>query len=161
MAILPKSGRAAIAQAIKSQPLHLAWGSGAPAWGETPPAEDSTATGLLSEVGRRTVLEAAFVQPDPEGEIVVDGAGRFTRSATETNQLFMVFRFDFQDAANAVIRELGVFVGTQTNPDLPVGQRYFLPTDLVHPGTLLQLEHKPPIYRSASTRETFEILITF
>ncbi len=161
MAILPKSGRAAIAKAIKAQPLHLAWGTGDPAWGENPPAEDTTATGLRSEVGRRTALEVNFVRPEPEGDIVVDGAGRFTRSATETNQLFLAFRFDFQDAATAVIRELGVFVGTQTAPDLPVGQRYFLPGDLVHPGTLLQLEHKPPIYRSASTREMLEILITF
>lgn len=160
MAILPKSGRAAIAKAIKSQALHLAWGTGDGAW-TAPPAENTDATALLAEIGRRTVMEATFVVPDAQGEIVVDGAGRFTRSLAETNQLYLVFKFDFQDAPTAVIREIGVFVGTETNPALPAGQLYFQPADIVSAGTLLQLENKAPIYRSASTRETFEILITF
>lgn len=160
MAILPRSGRAAIAKAIKDQQLHLAWGLGDGEW-TTPPAEDPLATGLMDEIGRRTALEAAFVVPDPAGEIVIDGAGRFTRSVTETNQLFIAFKFDFADAATSVIREIGVFVGTITDPSLPAGKQYFLPSELDDEGTLLQLEHKAPIYRSASTRETFEILITF
>ena len=161
MAILPKTGRAAIAKAIKTQSLHLAWGTGDTSWGATPPAESADAATLVAEVGRRKALEAAFVAPDPNGEIVVDGAGRFTRSATETNQLYMAFKFDFQDAPTAIIREIGVFVGTETDAALPAGQQYFIPANVVHPGTLLQLENKAPIYRSASTRETFEILITF
>lgn len=161
MAILPKSGRAAIAQSIKSQPLHLAWGTGDGAWGATPPAEDVAATGLINEVGRRTVMEAAYVTPDDQGEIVVEGAGRFTRSAQVTNQLYLAFKFDFQDAPTDVIREIGVFVGTQPAADLPAGQMYFVPSEVENPGTLLHLEHKAPIYRAASTRENFEILITF
>ena len=32
LATLTKTGRAAIALAISSRPLHLAWGSGDPAW---------------------------------------------------------------------------------------------------------------------------------
>ncbi len=161
MAILPKSGRAAIARSIKSQPLHLAWGTGDGSWGATPPAEDTAATGLMNEVGRRSVLEASYVMPDEQGEIVVEGAGRFTRSVQETNQLYLVFKFDFQDAPTEVIREIGVFVGTETAADLPAGQMYFAPSEVANPGTLLQLEHKAPIYRAASTRENFEILITF
>lgn len=160
MAILPKSGRAAIAKAIKEQPLHLAWGTGDAEW-TNPPVEQTTATALMNEVGRRQVLEVAFVSPAEDGEIAVEGAGRFTRSVTETNQLYLVFKFDFQDAPTDVIREIGVFVGTETDPDLPAGLQYFLPSQLANPGTLLQLENKAPIYRSASTRENFEILITF
>lgn len=160
MAILPKSGRAAIAKAIKSQTIHLAWGTGDGAW-TTPPAEDADATALTAEIGRRTALEAAYVTPDAEGDIVIDGAGRFSRSVEPTNNLYSTFRFDFADAPAAVIREIGVFVGTVTDPDLPAGQQYFVPADIVDPGVLLQIEHKAPIYRSPSTRETFEILITF
>lgn len=160
MAILPKSGRAAMAAAIKSQSLHLAWGTGDGAW-TSPPSEDVDATSLVAEIGRRELLESAFVTEDPEGEIVIDGAGRFTRTPNQTNNLYMQFRFDFSDATTAVIREIGVFVGTVTNPNLPPGKRYFLPSEIVNPGTLLQIENKAPIYRSPSTRETFEILITF
>lgn len=160
MAILPKSGRAAIAKAIKTQPLHLAWGTGDGAW-TTPPTENTLATALMNEVGRRPALEVAFVAPAEDGEIAVEGAGRFTRSVTETNQLYLVFKFDFQDAPNSVIREIGVFMGTETDPELPAGLQYFLPDQVTAPGTLLQLENKAPIYRSASTRENFEILITF
>lgn len=160
MAILPKSGRAAIAKAVKAQPLHLAWGLADGAW-TNPPAESTLAGALMNEIGRRTALEVAFVKPDDQGEIVVDGAGRFTRSVEETNQLYMVFKFDFQDAPTAVIREIGVFLGTHVKPDLPAGQQYFTADDITDHGTLLQLENKAPIYRSASTRETFEILITF
>lgn len=160
MAILPKSGRAAIAKAIKTQPIHLAWGLGDGAW-TTPAAENTLATHLINEVGRRTAMEVSFVTPDANGEIAVDSAGRFSRTTTETNQLYMVFKFDFANAADKVIREIGVFVGTQTAANLPAGQVYFTPAEVTAQGTLLQLENKSPIYRSASTRETFEILITF
>lgn len=160
MAILPKSGRAAIAKAIKAQALHLAWGTGDGAW-TTPPTEQTAQAELLAEVGRRKVLAASFVTPDPAGEIVIEGAGRFARSTTETNQLYLEFKFDFQDAATSVIREIGVFVGTETAAALPAGQQYFAPDDVTNPGTLLYLENKTPIYRSASTRESFETLITF
>lgn len=160
MAILPKSGRAAIAKAIKTQPIHLAWGTGDGAW-TTPAAENTLATSLLNEIGRRTAMEVTFVTPDPNGEIEVDTAGRFARSTTETNQLYMVFKFDFANASSAVIREIGVFVGTETAANLPAGQMYFAPSEIVNHGTLLQLENKSPIYRSSSTRETFDILVTF
>lgn len=160
MAILPKSGRAAIAKAIKTQPIHLAWGLGDGAW-TTPAAENTLATHLINEIGRRTAMEVSFVTPDTNGEIAVDSAGRFSRTNTETNQLYMVFKFDFANASDKVIREIGVFVGTQTVANLPSGQVYFVPSEIASSGTLLQLENKTPIYRSASTRETFEILITF
>lgn len=160
MAILPKSGRTAIAASIKSQPIHLGWGLGNGSW-TTPPTEDTEQTELQNEIGRRTALEVSFVVPDDAGEIVIDGAGRFSRTTDPTNRLYMQFKYDFADASSAVIREIGVFVGTVTDPALPPGQLYFTPAQIVTPGYLLQLENKAPIYRSSATRETFEILITF
>ena len=73
LATLTKTGRAAIALAISSRPLHLAWGSGDPAWdadGATLPSlVDSTA--LLNELGRRTPSHIGFVEPDEAGGIVI------------------------------------------------------------------------------------------
>ena len=228
MAILTKSGRAAIAAAIKSQPLYLALGAGSPHWdtqfettvtlepdipvtlyapveeisvtaadgalwvrdqdyrldaatgrltwlgsgGEAAFAtvtvryrtgrasEETGAQALMAEIGRRVVEERHFVEPDPEGEIVVP-TGRFRVVAGPSNLLFLRVRFDFGDAAGTTVREQALFVGTELVPDLPPGQRYVPPEAVMDPGILLVLQHAAPIVRHAATRETFEFVVTF
>lgn len=230
MAILTRSGRAALAAAIKALPIHVALGTGDPDWNSsrsgvfafggdetltlphvpvagavvrTPdgsvtfvagqdysieaatglvrrlpdgaiaaaasvaidyqvgrPPEDVAQTALRGEVGRRLAEEVAFVVPATEGAIVVP-SGRYDLSEDPTNHLMVRVRFDFADAATAVVREEAVFVGTVTEPDLPPGQRFFTPDQVVEPGILLLLQHSVPIVRQPSTRETFEFVITF
>lgn len=228
MAILTKSGRAAIAAAIKSQPLYLALGAGSPHWdtqfettvtlepdipvtlyapieeisvtaadgalwvrdqdyrldaaagrftwlgnaGEAATAtvtvryrtgrasEETGAQALMAEIGRRLVEERHFVEPDPEGEIVVP-TGRFRVVAGPSNHLFLRVRFDFEDAAGTTVREQALFVGTELVPELPPGQRYVPPEAVMDPGILLVLQHAAPIVRHAATRETFEFVVTF
>ncbi|RDD34336.1 putative phage related protein [Wolbachia endosymbiont of Cylisticus convexus] len=87
--------------------------------------------------------------------------GRFNPSNVPTNNLYLKFNFDFNDAANQVIRELGVMVGTKVVEKLPPGQRYFEPQDIENPGILLVLEHTVPLIRTAATRETFSFVVTF
>lgn len=161
MAILTRSGRTAIAQSIKAQPLHLAWGTGNGSWTTTPPAENADATALLAEVGRRTVTQCDFVTPDNAGAIEIIGAGNFSITVTPTNMLWTMTRFDFGDAPTAAIREIGLFVGTVVQAGLPSGQRYFTPDQITDPGTLLQLENRQVIYRIPSERKTFDMLIIF
>jgi hypothetical protein len=160
MSVLTRSGRAAIAQSIALQPIHLAWGTGNTVWGDTPPAEDVAAEVLLNEVGRRTAFDIAYAEPDEAGEIVTP-TGRYRRSANSTSNLYLAFRHDFGDGAEHVIRELAVFVGTEMVEGLPEGQRYFLPIQVANPGTLLVVENSAPIHRSMATRETFEFVVTF
>lgn len=227
MAILTQSGRAAIAASIKQQPIHLAWGTGDPAWesaqvtekafaddkitlahhpvknvvltrgdstfaadkdysvdsvaglikrlpkGEIPatdmvniaytratPAEPSTANSLLHEVGRRTADEVLFCTKNEAGELITP-TGRFKAATMPTNNLFLRFTFDFDNAATQVIRELGVMVSSKTKADLPVGQRYFEPQHITDSGILLILEHTVPLIRTAATRETFSFVVTF
>ena len=124
------------------------------------PPESIGQTALLREVGRRVVDEVHFVIADPEGEIVVP-TGRYRLSTEPTNHLFIRVRFDFEDAATSVVREQGLFVGTQTDPALPIGQKFFIPTQVSDPGILLVLQHSVPIVRQPSTRETFEFVVTF
>ncbi|NSX83838.1 hypothetical protein GOM44_06620, partial [Wolbachia endosymbiont of Atemnus politus] len=77
---------------------------------------------------------------------LVTPSGRFKPSDVPTNNLFLKFTFDFTDAANPVIRELGVMVGTKLKENLSPGQRSFEPKDIEEPGILLILEHTvPPI----------------
>lgn len=160
MAILTKSGRNAMAAAIKAQAIHLAWGAGDPAWDFTSVPEPITATALIDEVGRRSVTQAQFCLPDAQGEIIVP-EGRFTASADPTNYLYFRFLFDYEDAPAAVIREIGVFVGTVVSPEVPDGQDYISPAQVIDPGQLLTLERIGKINRSETVRQQFEQVIQF
>ena len=159
MAILTDSGRVAIAQAIQNEPVHLAWGTGDPSWDDLPEAESITATALVGEIGRRRASVVGFCIPDASGDIITTD-GRFLSSITPTKYLFFRFAFDFSEGGDAFIRELGVFLGTQTHPDLPIGQMYFTPNQVTNPGTLLLLERIARVPRAPSVRTTYEAVFT-
>lgn len=123
------------------------------------PAESIQASTLLHEVGRKAVDEVTFCVGDENG-LLVTPTGRFTATDTPTNQLYVHATFDFEDAANETIRELGIFIGTEVADSCPPGQRYFVPADLKDPGILLVLENTVPLIRTAATREAFSFVIT-
>ncbi|MDX5488376.1 MAG: hypothetical protein O7150_06410 [Wolbachia endosymbiont of Andrena praecox] len=129
-------------------------------YSESTPPELITSEKLLNELGRRTANEVLFCTGDENGELVTP-SGRFRPSNVPTNNLYLKFTFDFTDAANQVIRELGVMVGTKVKKGLPTGQRYFEPKDIEDSGILLVLEHTVPLIRTAATRETFSFVVTF
>ena len=160
MAILTKSGRAAIAAAIKAQNVYMAWGSGDAAWDLNPVPAPVTATALVAEIGRRRIAQALFCLPDPLGELIVP-EGRFTASAEPTNFLYMRFLFDYVDAPSAIIREVAVFVGTEVSPSVPAGQDYVTPSQVIDPGQLLLLERPGRINRSTNVRQQFEFVTQF
>lgn len=161
MAILTTSGRTALAQAVAAQPLHLAWGSGDPAWDTTPVAEPVSATALLAELGRRAAAQVLFVTPDVAGSISVPN-GRFSPVAAgqRSNNLYLRFNFDYSDAPTSSVREVAIFVGTAVKPEVGGGQTYFSPADLSDGGTLLALQRPPKIIRSGNTRQSFEFVLT-
>lgn len=170
MAILTASGRTAIAQSIAAQPIHFAWGTGAASWATSTPQEGINANQLTNEVGRRVATSVQYVVPDSEGDVIVpvfnDAAGnsvtkRFKLSADPTPHLYMRFNFDFSDASSSTIHELAIFVGTVVADGLPAGQRYFTPSQLTDPGTMLALEHLTEvIIRSPNSRQSFEFVLT-
>ncbi|WP_339045298.1 hypothetical protein [Candidatus Mesenet endosymbiont of Agriotes lineatus] len=123
-------------------------------------AEPINSTKLINEVGRRTADEVIFCSGDDEGELITP-TGRFKPSSLPTGSLYLKFTFDFTDAWDQVIRELGVMVGTKVKEVLPPGQRYFEPQDIIDSGILLVLEHTVPLIRTAATRETFSFVVTF
>jgi hypothetical protein len=170
MAILTSSGRTAMAMAIAAQPIHYAWGVGLSSWASNRPAEDVAANSLVNEIGRRVATDVQYVLPSDDGDIIVpvftDGEGnsvprRFSLSDTPTQHLLMRFNFDFSDAPASTIREVGIFVGTIIKDTVPVGQRYFTPSDIQNPGTLLALENLAEvIVRSPNSRQSFEFVLT-
>jgi hypothetical protein len=160
MPIITASGRVTIAESIAARPIHVAWGTGDGAW-VTPPSESSGASGLISEIGRRTASVVGYVTPDADGDIVLPNGAKFLSSATPTNFLHVTASFDFADAQSSVIREVAVFVGTILQAGLPSGQMYFTPDQIVNPGRLLQIENIEPIFRSPAVKEFFEYVIAF
>lgn len=148
-----------MAIAVMQQPIHLAWGSGSAAWDSVPVLESISDSALVAEIGRHKATVARYCTPDPAGNIVVS-EGRFLESSAPTNHLYMRFDFDYEDAPTAAIREVAVYLGTETNPALPPGQVYFHPADIVHAGTLFMLERFPRFDRSPAVRQSFEFVAT-
>lgn len=183
MAILVEAGRAAVATAIMNQSIHCAWGAGDPSWDASRPTEPASATGLVKEIGRRTVTQKSYVVLDPNGSIVVPG-NRFEFTTTPTKFLYLRFAYDFKDAAtdpnnpanNPVIRELGVFINTVPETSQPAGQASVNPnfpdylmaaappavqSEFTSPGQLLVLEYIDKLTRAETIRQQFEFVIQF
>ena len=171
LATLTKTGRAAIAKAILERSLHLAWGTGLEEWDSEeatlPSLVDST--DLYNEVGRRLVTSKGFVEPDEQGGICVpvgrnpDGTveqARYNQVEGPTPYIYIRVNFNFEDAATAVIREMGIFMDTVVKDDLPPGQLYFLPSEIEDKGMLLAAQIiEPSINRSPSVRQTVEFVL--
>lgn len=172
LATVTRIGRAALAKSLSTRPLFLGWGTGDPEWDSRPGTIPSLVpcTQLAAEVGRRKVGQVSFVEPDPDGEIVLptgstpDGAvqeSRYRMVNEPTPHLYVRAAYDFGDAANLVIREIALFSEVEVNADLPPGQRYFLPADIVDSGYMVAAEIlRPPLNRSASVRQTIEFVFT-
>jgi hypothetical protein len=160
MAVLQNTGRIALARAIAQQPIHLAWGRGAPAWDAAPEPEPTTATALVDEIGRRAVTQVGYVLPAAGGEIEMV-SGRYTLAAAPTQWVYVRFTFDFADAEGETVRELGLFIGSQPLAELPAGLRYLTPAQLADAGELYALERLPKFTRNGAVRQVFEYVLPF
>lgn len=159
MSIFTTSGRAALATALKANPLHVAWGTGTPEWDNDTPRESRSAQALTREIGRRKAKRVQYVTPSPDGEVVSLG-GRYTASTTPTPHLHIHAEFDFEDGTGETIRELGVFIGTKIKASVPSGQRYYRPEDLESAGTLFAIDHITAVTRGVGSRMGFDFVIT-
>lgn len=176
LATFTNIGRAAIALAISNSSLTIAWGTGDPSWYE----EGGTMPDLLSskrlvnEVGRRIPTFVGFVLPDDNGDIVVPTViqnkngetsvteKRYIKAESPTPFLYIQAQYGFEDAANSTLREMGIFMGGTTDPNLPPGQRYFLPAEVIDPGYLLAVSIlDQEINRSGSVQQTVNLVIPF
>lgn len=167
----PIGGREGQAYALFQVPWHVALGRGDPDWDAIDRDDPSWQSGLLpdaaqartlvDEIGRRIADEVAFVRPDAAGEIVLPGT-RWTRSEEPTNHLYVQVFLDYANAASETVRELGLFAGGVTDPELPPGQRWFAPADVTGGGHLMQLiRYAVPVVRSPSVRPLFHFVQSF
>lgn len=171
LSTITNTGRAAMAKAIAARPLFLAWGSGDPAWDamnkENLPSLVDAET-LTSELGRRKPSVVRFCTPDDAGSIVIPVASteegvlqtaRYSLSDTPTPYLYVRADYDFENAANAVIREIGLFMDCKPKESCPAGQLYFTPDEFEENGMLFcaQILDRP-MNRSVSVRQSVEFV---
>jgi len=116
-------------------------------------------TALVNEVGRRVATSVEFVVPDPSGNIYTPGGERWTVSAVATRYLYVAAQFDFLEAADETIREVGIFVDSVRAEGVPEGQLYLTPEDVAEPGYLLLLDRFAGISRSPSSRQGFSYVL--
>ena len=159
MAILTNTGRSELVKAILEQPIFMAWGRADGAWTE-PESEAIDATALQDVIGFRKATQVSYCKPDANGDIEVS-SGKFTLTDQQTRHLFLQFRFDFRDALEETIREIGVFLNTQLKDDLPDGQVYFDADEVTDSGQMLLLENYRPLVRDEGVRESFDFVVTF
>jgi hypothetical protein len=158
MAILTNQGRIGMAETIQLGTIYLAWAKGDGIWLHDdlpiPGVDDS----LIDIVGFRRALQPQFCLPDSEGEIVLPD-GKFSFTNSPSRYIYLKFHFDFDDASDETIRQLGIMTGTETE----IQDSYITAADISpdKQGRLLLLENIVPLYRSPSVRETFEYVITF
>ncbi len=141
MAVLTYSARTALAQYLLSRPIHLAIGAGSKDWGTVPESPDYEATSLISEIGRKKLTRAFFVNEDDDGEIDMPGGRRYTYSETPTRQVYLHFMFDYGEGIAESIREVGVFIDTEAKSGIPTNQTFLTPEQIAKSGTLILLEH--------------------
>ena len=170
VATVTKAGLSAMAKAVAERTLHLAWGSGDPAWDDEPSQKPSlvNATALTQELGRRIPRTVTYAEPDEAGDIVVpvgvnaDGTVRKERyrlSAEPTPYIYVSAVFEYEEASAAVIREVGLFMDTVVKAGLPEGRRYFTPADVEDSGLLLSAQNLDiPINRSSAVRQSVEYI---
>ena len=159
MAILTNSGRLVIAKIMKSLPFYLAWGEGDAAWDENFMQPTSTDVALVNEIGRREANVVEYCVPDENGTIEVS-SGKFSPSETETLYIHLRFDFTLADSPSRVIRECGVFVGTEIKTDTPADIRYFLPEHIQKPGSLVMVERFVALNLATDFRRSFDFVIT-
>lgn len=172
IATLTKSGRAAIAAAIAARPIFLGWGTGEVAWDNMGDADLPSLIDcktLFSAIGLRRASIVGFCEPADDGDIIVpigtaaDGGvetARYQQKTEPTPYIYIKAAFDFEDAQNDTVREVGIFLDTEPKADLPPGQMYFTPEQIEKTGSLLAIQIvRPKILRSPAVRQILELVL--
>lgn len=159
---LQDDGRIAIAEAVAAMTIHIAYGRGMPEWDgmPTPPAGSANKK-LLDEIGRRLATEKIFVTPDDMGGIATPGGQRYAVSPTPTRWLMVRTTFEYGEAAEAPIREMGVFLGAQVVAEVPPGQYYVTPEQLVGPGRCYTVERRKVVERPLNKADMESVILPF
>ncbi len=144
--------------------IYMAWGIFPVAyptpWTDTPPPIDTTATELLDEIGRRRVSVSAYVIPDVNGELTINGV-KYSLSSSKTNYLWVKFSHEESDGGVNNICQLGIYLNVKPKVTVPPGQFYITKNDCDDIGDLFMLGNVPVFPLNPLTKEIWEFVLEF
>lgn len=114
------------------------------------PQPELTGTALVAEAGRISVSAIHHIVPFDEAEdpaanfVIVEGI-KYALVAEPSRMLLFLGHLAASDGVGGPIREYGLFSRCSVDPDLPLGQTYFEPTDIVEAGTLIISKYRTPV----------------
>lgn len=171
MAVFTQGGRIALAQAVLNMSLFLGVGEGNLAWDDIPrpttpeeqAAQDaawSVLADLEAKVGLTRTRDKYFVEPNPDGDIVMADGAKYSMAVEPTAFVYIRFQLDLNDAVGTTLRETGVFLDPQIDPSVPAGQMFIPSGDVLAFGRMLQVDRFAPIVRDGSIGQTFTYILT-
>lgn len=160
-AILPDSGRAAIAAAMQPNSFMIAVGRGLAAWDAVPVPVPNNIAALTDEVAWHRSRGVDYVTPDAAGIYATPGGGTWSVSVTPTRYLMVRFKLDFADLTGETLREAAVYLGTTVAGSVPAGQFLVDPADITDKGTLFLADRFDAVVRNGSVEHTFLYVHTF
>lgn len=160
-AILPDSGRAAIAAAMKPNAFLIAVGRGLVAWDTVPEAVPNDIAALTDAIAWHRSRAVEYDTPDVDGIWATPGGGTWTVSPDPTRHLMLRFKLDFADLTGETLREAAVYLGTTVNGGVPGGQFLIDPVDITDTGTLFLADRFAAITRNGSVEHTFLYVHSF
>ncbi len=150
--------RVCAAIAIKTQTLHMAWGTGDPAWDSAMEAASISDAALHNELGRKAMTQVAYVTPDDAGDIVLSNQ-TYSISSAATRHLYCKCVFEAAEESSATIREIGIFMNS-----IPASghesDAYLLPANVQTPGIMMLEDRFVGVIRTPTNRELFEYVMT-
>lgn len=126
--------------------------------------ENVNASSLISESCRKVIDIKHFVNERPgnaeEGtyDFVVKGV-KYAISNTPTGLLYLKAVLEPHEFSTGIIREQAIFAGPTLANNVPGGTKFLLPAQIATPGTLLKVDHMPPIVRNQLEQASFQHIL--
>lgn len=114
------------------------------------PQPNLTDQALVTEVGRSAVSSPLYILPfadagDPDAPFINVEGTKYALSDDPTRMLLFQANVNSADGVGDPIREYALFSRCEVDPDLPPGQTWFEPGDIVTSGVLVISKRRTPV----------------
>ena len=141
------------------------WGSG-----DTPPAEDFTASGLTELIGYKKADTVYLVRPWKSGDPTADITYRETKwmivpadqaVAQGARWVYVKTNILYNELPLGYYRQVGVYTGVVRKGGIPAGKDNLLPSEVSNQGLLEVLDNRGASNRQLDQRETLSLILEF
>lgn len=128
------------------------------------PQPDRTTGALVTETGRVAVGSIQYVMPfdevgDEHASFVIVDSIKYALVEGPASSLLFTAHLAPGDGVGALIREYALFSRAVVDPDLPPGQSYFEPHQIVDPGVMVLSRFRAPVPHDGTVGLDLSIVI--